>query len=180
MKYQKVTQKPFCCVGACLEMVLQRRGIEDYEQEQIAGELGLIVPEEYKDELPTAKVGKMPVAGYGTQIQEEQYSINHFFRKYRLNLRETYRYITDITKAKKFLADKADQDVLIIFHCATLYDNPKADWGHMVLLDHIQGDQVVIQENGKKRNIETVELAKLLHAIEVHGRENGAGFYVIS
>ena len=28
MKYNKITQKPYCCVGACIEMVLNRRQIK--------------------------------------------------------------------------------------------------------------------------------------------------------
>lgn len=179
MKYQKITQKPYCCVGACLEMVLRRHGIADYDQEKIASELGLIVPEEYKEKLPMARTGEMPAAGYGTQIQEEQYSINQFFKKNHLGLKETYQYITDVTKAKEYLANQDDQDVLIIFHCATLYDNPEADWGHMVLLDHVEGDQVIIQENSSKRDLETVPLSQLMRAIKIHGQGNGAGFYLI-
>ena len=180
MKYQKITQKPYCCVGACLEMVLRRRGITDYNQEQIASELGLIVPVDYKDRLPLARVGEMPAAGYGTQIQEEQYSINHFFKENRLDLRETYHYITDIKEARTLLSNNSSQDILIIFHCGTLYDNPEADWGPMVLFDPLDGGQVAIQENSPKRGLETIDLAKLLHAIEVHGRNNGAGFYLVS
>lgn len=180
MKYTKITQKEYCCVGACLEMVLKRHGITDYKQEDIACELGLIVPPHLKSQYSHAKTGLKPKSGYGTQIQRPQYSINHFFKKRQLNFVETYYYITDIDEAKAFLNTKNDQDILIIFHCGTLYDNSLADWGHMVLFNHIHGNQLIIQENSPKRNLEEIELSKLLQAIKKHGRANGAGFYCIT
>ena len=50
MKYKKIVQKKYCCVGACLEMVLNRHHIKNSGQEDIAYQLGLIVPYEDKDD----------------------------------------------------------------------------------------------------------------------------------
>jgi len=179
MKYNKITQKDYCCVGACLEMILKRHNITKYDQEQIAYELGLIVPSHLASSFRHARTGEKPAAGYGTQIQKPQYSIDHFFEKYNLGFVQKYYYITDIEEAKKFLGANNKQDILIILHCGTLYDNPDADWGHAVLLDHFEDDQVTIQENSPKRNLEIITLPRLIYAVKIHGRENGAGFYLI-
>lgn len=180
MKYHKITQKDYCCVGACLEMILRRHGITDFEQEKIAGELGLIVPPQLASDFRYAQVGEKPAAGYGTQIQKPQYSIDHFFKKNQLGFSQEYYFITDTKKAEAFLNANNEKDILVIVHCGTLYNNPKADWGHAILFDHINDEQVTIQENSTKRNIETIPLLRLLSAMKIHGRKNGAGFYLIS
>lgn len=102
MKYKKIVQKKYCCVGACLEMVLNRHHIKNSGQEDIAYQLGLIVPDEVKDNYKKVWSGKKPIAGYGTQIQEEQYSINHYFNENKIPLVEKYYYITDYEEAKGF------------------------------------------------------------------------------
>lgn len=179
MKYKKIVQKKYCCVGACLEMVLNRHHIENSGQEDIAYQLGLIVPDEVKDNYKKVRSGKKPIAGYGTQIQEEQYSINHYFNENKIPLVEKYYYITDYEEARDFLYKHNGDDILIIFHCGTLYDNPNADWGHMVLFEKIENGEVTILENGPKRDIEKISLEKLLNSIKTHGKEKGAGFYLI-
>lgn len=179
MKYSKIAQKKYCCVGACLEMVLNRHGITKFDQEEIAYELGLIVPPHLVNNYRRARTGAKPASGYGTQIQNRQYSINRFFTKNEINLQESYHYITDLGMAENFLANCKDQDILIVFHCGTLYNKPEADWGHMVLFDHLSDKCIVIQENSAARNIEKIELPKLIQAIKTHGTKNGAGFYLI-
>lgn len=179
MKYNKITQKPYCCVGACIEMVLNRHQIKNDGQEQIAYQLGLTVPEEMRGYFKKARYGKRPNSGYGTQIQKEKYSLNRFFKRNDIYLKESYHYITDYHEAKKFLEENNDKDILIIFHCGTLYDSLQANWGHMVLFERIEQDKVTILEATEKRNIERVSLKKLLQAIQIHGKDNGAGFYLI-
>lgn len=166
-------------MGACLEMVLNRHHIENSGQEDIAYQLGLTVPDEVKHNYKKVRSGKMPIAGYGTQIQEEKYSLNHFFRKNKIPFTEKYYYIINYNEAKDFLYKNNDNDILVIFHCGTLYSSPKADWGHMVLFEKIENDEVTILENSEKRDFEKVSLEKLLNAIKIHGREKGAGFYLI-
>ena len=112
MKYQKVIQKPYCCVGACLEMILNRNHIANDGQVVIACQLGLTVPEEYRDEYPNAIIGEKPDAGYGTQIQKRKFSINNFFKINNIDLKEKYYFITDVTVAKKFLLDNNNVTIL--------------------------------------------------------------------
>ncbi len=179
MKYHKITQETYCCVGACMEMILNRRKINNKGQIDIACDLGLIVPEKYKDIYPKAIIGEKPKSGYGTQIQKEEYSINNFFRKNNINLVEEFHFIDNVQYAKQFLLENKENDILICCHCATLYDSPHANWGHMVLFDSINDDEVTILDPSDKRNYETININKLIKAITIHGINNGAGFYLI-
>lgn len=180
MKYQKIAQKPYCCVGACIEMILKRNHIDNQGQVTIACGLGLILPDEYKTIYPNAMFGEKPNAGYGTQIQKEEYSINHFFRQNQIDLVEEYHYITDKEKIKQFLNDNENNDIMICCYGATLYDDPESDWGHMVLFESINDEnEVTILDPSHNRDYETISLETFTKAIKVHGKENGAGFYLI-
>ena len=72
LKYKKIVQKPYCCVGSCIEMILNRNKISNQGQIDIACNLGLIVPQEYSKIYPNAIIGEKPDAGFGTQIQKEE------------------------------------------------------------------------------------------------------------
>lgn len=89
--YKPIVQLPYHCVPACLKMVLSRRDIKSGTQEEIGYDLGLVAPKEkvhlFK-KVRTAK--KQPASGYGTQVTKRQYSINNFFRKHTIELRERY------------------------------------------------------------------------------------------
>lgn len=179
MKYIKVIQKPYCCVGACMEMILNRNCIINDGQVDIACKLGLTLPEEYRTIYPIAIFGSKPDAGYGTQIQKEEYSINNFFKNNDIDLIEEYYYITTENETKQFLLNNIENDILICCHCATLYDSPDEDWGHMLLIEKIQDNNVVLLDPEAKRDYETISIKKLVKSITVHGKNNGAGFYLI-
>lgn len=180
MKYKKIAQKPYCCVGACLEMVLNRRGIKNEGQEDIAYQLGLVVPEEARHQFKKARVEDKPLAGYGTQIQKEEYSMNNFFQKNNIALHQDYHYITDIDEARKFLKENNENDIVICCYGKTLYNDPHDDWGHMVLFDHIEDDDtVLIVDPSPKRNYEYIKLNTIVQAIKDHGEANFGGFITI-
>lgn len=89
-----------------------------------------------------------------------------------------YFFITSVSKAKKFLLDNSCDDILICLYGAILYDDEDASWGHMVLFDNILNDIVTLVDSYKNRYIR-IPINKLVLAIKVHGKENGAGFYLI-
>ena len=134
MKYNKIVQKKYCCVGACMEMVLNRHNIKDYDQENIAYQLGLVVPFEDKVIYKKCRCSKKPKSGYGTQIHKEKYSINNFFNKNGIPLLASYHFITDFDEAKNFLLENKNKDILIILHCGTLYNSLIEDWGHLYII----------------------------------------------
>lgn len=79
-RYIPLTQQPYCCVPACFQMIMYRHGIPLVPQEELAYELGLIVPE--KDTYLFGKVrsGEKPSSGWGTQIQKDEYDPNKVFK----------------------------------------------------------------------------------------------------
>lgn len=178
MKYKIIKQKPYCCVGACMEMILNRRNITSNGQVEIACELGLIVPLSYKSMYPNAIIGDKPNAGFGTQIQKEEYSINRFFKNNNLDLVLEYSFFTSISKVKKFLLQNSCNDIIICLYGEILYDDKDANWGHMVLFDEIKNDIVTLVDSYKNRHLK-MPINKLVQAIKVHGEDNGAGFYLI-
>lgn len=178
MKYEKITQKPYCCVGACIEMILNRNNISNKGQISIACDLGLIVPKEYIKMYPNARTGEKPEAGFGTQIQKEEYSINSFFEKNEISLKEEYYYITEIEEIKDFLNKNNNNDILICCYAATLYNDSEEDWGHMILFEGINDNSITILDPSIKRDYENIEIKNLSKAISIHGKENGAGFYL--
>jgi len=86
-------------------MVLDRRKVKHGTQDEIGYELGLVVPNEIANEFKKIRTGKKPIAGYGTQVAKKQYSINHFFQKYKIKLKEKYYPPEKISDYAKFIAD---------------------------------------------------------------------------
>lgn len=179
MKYEKVTQKPYCCTAACLEMILNRHNIPNNGQEKIAYELGLIVPKNYVNQFKKVRTGLMPKAGYGTQIQKEEYSISNFFKKHNIPLIYEYHYIDDEECVIKFLKENNCNDIIVCANCSKLYEINNENYGHMVLFDHLENNSVVILDPGVNRDIEKIKIDKVIEAIKYHGKDNVGGFLLI-
>lgn len=102
------------------------------------------------------------------------------FKQNDIHLSEKYHFITNIEQAKQFLLENCNNDILICCHCATLYDSPQENWGHMVLFESINmDDTITLLDPSPNRDYEVLSLEKLIEAIVTHGIENGAGFYLI-
>lgn len=72
MRYDSITERPFCCVPAVLQMIQAKRGIRSKSQEEIGWDLGLIVPPEVKSAFTKVRTGPEPRAGYGTQTSNSE------------------------------------------------------------------------------------------------------------
>lgn len=183
--YVPFTQHRWCCVPTVLQMIFYRRGIPLRSQEDIGYELGLQVPEKDKTFFNRVRVAlKKPAAGYGTQAHTKGFSINDFFRKYKLNLTETLYGIEDIEDIKKFIIQniKKGNDLILGFNDRKI--NPKGwDGGHVCLLSSFDDKkEIVIFINPSTRvsNYQEIKLSKLLSAMKYHGKSKGGGFWVIS
>lgn len=97
-KYLPITEQPYCCVPACIQMILLRRNMRLISQEEIGYDLGLIVPQKYKSLFKKVQMGKKPKAGWGTQTGKPVYSINNFFRKNKINLKKNVSSLLDQKK----------------------------------------------------------------------------------
>jgi hypothetical protein len=162
-------------------MVLDRRKVKHGTQDEIGYELGLVVPKDIAGEFNKIRTGKKPIAGYGTQVSKKQYSINHFFQKYKINLRETYYPPEKITDYAKFITDNISKsnDLIVCFNNELLFGS--GDWGHVCVIQSINKNIVTLVDPGrsvpKKRK---AELPNLISVIKKHGKKRRGGFWVIS
>ncbi len=179
--YKPITQLPYHCVPACLKMVLDRRKIKHGTQDEIGHELGLIVPNEIAHKFKKVKTGSKPIAGYGTQVAKKRFSINHFFRKYKIDLKESYFPLEKVKNHSKFISDNISKanDVIVCFNSKRLFGS--GDWGHACVIQSINRNIVTLIDPGrsvpKKRR---AELPNLIDAIKRHGKKRRGGFWVIS
>jgi len=159
-------------------MILNRRKIKHVSQEEIAYDLGLIIPKKEAHFFAKVRMGKKPVAGYGTQVGKKNYSINNYFLKNKIKLKEKYFFIDKISGIQKFLIEKLrkNNDIMVCFNNKKLYGN--GDYGHVSLIKGIQNDNVILMdpEKGKRK----VKLLKLINAAKLHGIKRRGGFWIIS
>lgn len=162
-------------------MVLLRRGIALISQDEMGESLGLIVPKKYKKILPLARTGKKPIAGWGTQVQREEYSINNFFKKHNISLKEEYFPLSRVNNVADWIRKqiKKDNDILICFRYGKMYGG-KGE-GHVSVIDSISEDNaVLIDPASNVPKYRKVKLANLIKAIDFHGEGARGGFWLIT
>lgn len=179
-KYKVIKQEPYTCVPACLQIILDKNNIEYESQKQIGNSLGLILPVEYKDEFNNVRVGVKPEAGYGTQIHKEEYSINNYFKNQNIPLKEEYYFISEIKDIEAFLnKNLIANDIIVCFNNNILFHDGN-DYGHVALIEEYKNNRVTLLEVDGDIDFKEIELEELLEAIGKHGKDNRAGFWVIS
>ena len=151
-RYERIGQKPDLCGCACIEMILRRRNINDYNQEQIAIETGTLVLEknihEYGLQLPTTK----DVREAGLLDMEK---LNSFLKRHELQaeyipIKNNLGNILDEFKKDENLRD--DTDVI------ANYWRRKQKRGHYVLLEHPLSRTSIVCDPASKTDI--------MHAID--------------
>lgn len=183
--YTTLTQQPFCCVPACIQMVLYRRGLSLLEQEEIGIDLGLTVPLENGglfENVPTLTKPPTDTGDWGTRINIKKYDLNSFFKKRGFHLRSTYVHQDKIKEVPFFIASNLEQrnDILTCFRYGTLY-NENVPHGHGSLIEKINGTQITLVEPMADLKRKSVSVDKLIEAIIANQEKNHAygGFWVI-
>lgn len=179
--YSPLNQKRYCCVPTCVCMILDRRGIAHEDQESIGFDLGLIVPEDKANLFAKVRTGDRLASGWGTQVQEERYSLNSYFRKRSILLKESYFFADDISNVSEFIFDnlRKDNGIIVCFNNKSLYGS--GDWGHVSLVQELDSGVVTLVDPEDIPNkIRTVLLDDLVRAMRLHGRQNRGGFWIIS
>lgn len=176
-RYIPLTQQPFCCMPASVQMVLLKQKLPLLSQEDIGYDIGLIVPKSYKKLLPGARTGKMPPSGWGTQ--ERKYPLNNFFRKYGIPLRSQFLRPSEIQNVGQWIEEniKKGNDILACFNYGLLYGGKGR--GHVSVVESISDNDVMLIDPSR-RNVpkyRKVKLARLLAAMERHPT---GGFHLIT
>ena len=161
MRYKLIKQEAYCCVPRCLQMIFDRRNIPFESQMVIAKELGFINEKEYK----------------GTQVNKEEYSITNYLEKHKIPLSFKYFFITDYSEAKIFLNKHMEDDIIVCYKRGVMF-NKKMEGGHATLIEKIEGDNITLIYPEDENGYRVVALGKMLEAIECHGEENMAGFWI--
>ena len=171
-RYTHITQQPFCCVPACVQMVLSRRNLPLFSQDYIGAELGL------------ALTGKKPSAGWGTQVDKLEYSINSFFRKHNLPLQEEYFPVSKLENIAEWTNKQIsyDNDLLVCFNYGLLYQNKyQKHQGHVCILDSMQKENaILVDPEESAQAYRHVGLKNLIDSTRLHGENNLGGFWLIS
>lgn len=179
-RYVALTQPPWCCVPTCLLMVLQRRNLPLLQIEEIGVELGLAVPVDCRELYPSARIGVRPSSGYGTEIQNPLYSLNAFFQRREIPLREDF-ILSPPDDFSQWLKSQleSDRDLLVCFNHKSLFGGD-ADWGHVCLVNSVESSSITLVDpspNDPKFREVSAEL--LVGAINSHGPKNRGGIWVV-
>ena len=183
--YKLVTQQPYCCVPACLSMILDRRKIKHKSQEEIGYELGLVVPEDKAHFFTKVRTCKKSTTGYGTPARKKKYSVNNYFSKNKIKLKETYYQQDKIKDVKKFIIQNLQKgnDLIVCFNYRALYrpkDKESGGLGHISLIQSIHDDIITLIDSVENvPNKRKVKLEKLTSAMKYHGTKNKGGFWLI-
>ncbi|MFH1522538.1 MAG: hypothetical protein ABIE43_01810 [Patescibacteria group bacterium] len=182
-RYIPIVQQPWCCVPACISMVMHRYKIPLISQELLGYYLGLVVPKKDAKYFWKARTGKKPPAGYGTRIYIKKYHPNSIFPRLRIPLRmifypiDKYKNISDF---KNYLisVERLDKNILACFHYKKLYGSGN-DGGHLSVVDRVYLNKNKIRLIDPARSMpkwRVVSIAKLKKAMDCH-HKGSAGFW---
>lgn len=182
-RYIALTQQPYCCVPTCLQMIMYRRELPLIEQEELGYALGLAVPEKARVLFPKA-LTQEPSSGWGTQIQNAEYSLDKAFEKLGIPLKAEFILAsqldsTEILKERLQTADPANDTVLCFSYGALWGTDSLA--GHASLFDYVDGEEVwMVDPVADVPKHRRTSIDKLFNSIQKHGDQNQAGLWVIS
>lgn len=178
-RYVPLVQQRWCCVPACISMVMYKHGMKLLPQEYLAYHLGLIVPKEDRALFSTARTGKKPKAGYGTQIEKKEYSPNVVFPKLKIPLKMTYHSARDLDMPRLsellVTAEKGNKDLLVCFDTGAL-GKTKNHGGHVCVFDRIdakKGMVRLIDPASSQPKWRTVSLEDLYRGMRYHWNKSG-------
>src|SRR3989338_5758426 len=116
--YMPLVQKPDCCNSACLQMILLRRGLGFFMQEEIARHLGVKIEEKYA----RAFHAKMPIArkreDLGIATIKSEAKINKFFSAHNIPLIARAYPASNIKDVRNFIFENLgkNNDLWVEFH----------------------------------------------------------------
>ncbi len=170
----RIKQQPYCCVPACIQMVLRRQHLPLISQQRLGQALGLVKPP-----------APQPSAGYGTRLQLARFEPNHILRRLGIPLHWTWHLVDQIKTPKQLekiiSASLPEKNLLVCFDWPTLFkpDNQQ-HWGHVCVLEKIDLQHHTIRlvdpdPTAPFRRI--VSSRDLFRALQIHGRKNLASIW---
>ena len=185
LRYIPFTQQAYCCVPACFQMIMYKHAIPLLAQEEIAYELGLTVPDKDAHLFAKVRTGKKPPAGWGTQINKPEFSVNKVFAALGIPI-SMERLSTKDFKSPNELGrllhriQSRDGDALLCFDYGKLWGLDYKG-GHVCVFNSVNGAEVTIVD--PERNVpklRTTTLDRLHEAMDFHGDHNSTGVWLLN
>jgi hypothetical protein len=166
---------------------MYRNNIPLVPEEVLGHHLGLTVPPEEKKLFYNPRISKVPPSdsGYGTQIQDPNYSPNIAFKKLNIPLSFKPILASQIVDSADLLAklkknENDNIDAACCFNYSVVYSGEyKPYYGHVVVFDKIVDDKIQIVDpwfDNAHWNIISPEL--MFKAIKAHGDKNFGGIWI--
>lgn len=179
-RYRPIGQKPYCCVPTCIQMVLEKNGLPKLSQEAIGIELGLVVPPEYAEEFENVPVSETPVAssGFGTRIQDPDYSLEHLIEKEQWPFRLELKLASTIADEQALIdmlqaVEARDGDALIC------YQNDRST-GHVTVFNRMVNNKIdIIDPSPLHDKWRSLEIGDVYQRIRDHGDANVGGIWLL-
>lgn len=181
-RYIPITQQRWCCVPACISMIMYKNKLPLVAQEELGHYLGLIVPKDQMFLFHEGKTGPKPKGGYGTRIFKKEYYPDEAFKKLNIPLKMTFHPIDEFKTEKEFekflkQIEKNDGDAVLCFDYGTLH-NHKYVGGHAVVFDRVKGGKMrIVDPWFDLPKWQTHKFFKLYKAMQKHGKEQMGGVW---
>ncbi len=177
-KYPKTEYKRYFCVPACLKSILSHRNMDkNITLWTIGRGLDLRVPKSLSNEYPNTTISENDI--FEINLHKKENSINTFFKKHSLPLKENYIFRIGKKSIINLLKKFQNSDILICFDYPTIANISDKKWGHVSLISKFNGKNVFIQDPQSVENIE-ISYEILSKAIQKHGKKRRGGFWIIS
>ena len=183
MRYDHITEKPYCCVPAVLQMIQARRGLSSMSQDEIGWELGLIVPAEVKSEFIKVRTGPKPLVGYGTQVSNPQFSIEKYFVRNSLPLSIKKVSATSVLELGFIIVSALNQDDDIVLCLNSLHLFGEGDIEHVFLIEKYNEafSQVTVVDSAIGAPIHRITTVdSIFETIQNHNVSTLAGLWIVS
>lgn len=181
-RYIPFIQQKYCCLPACLQMIIYKNWFPLLSQEEIWWNLWLIVSEDDAWLFGNVRTWTEPHSWRWTQVYKIPYSVNWFFRKNKMRLMEKNFFLTKVWESRKFIQDSIDldNDIIVCFNYAKLYWEWN-DWWHLSVIESMEWDEItLIDPSYNTPKFRKVALKDLLKAVSYHWKENVWWFWLIT
>lgn len=190
-RYVPFNNPPSCCVPACVQMVMYRRGIPLLPAEEIGYHLGLAVTPDQERFFWRPRVADDNPRGWAVRFDLPEYEPNTAFARMGIPLRLTVEPVAGFASAQALLArlcaiEADDEDAILAWNVGVLLedaDDEFRDWAHATVFDRVIDGRVRIIDpgwNAPKWSSFTAE--RMLAALQRHARRapDWAGIWLLS
>ncbi len=180
--YRLIVEKPYCCVPATIQMILERRGLPYETQENIGEHLGLIVPPAVAPQFTSVRTGPEPPAGYGTQISKSEFSIEAYFDRQNIPVAIELIKPSNLEELESIInnAISNDIDMAICYDSIKLFN--EGDKEHFSIVQSIDnnGNLYIIDPAIGAPPMRKTTIKKLFEVLQSHNISKIGGIWLFS